>query len=159
MGVDISTYRARIGHFQPVNCDQRKPKYKKSRYKITKWNISTFFIFWCLSTSITTPPSPTTHRIPNITPQFRKASLLVPQFHDTQEYLSPGVLRGISGFPGMNSNKVCHMINGNRRSLGYKISSWNCGRGLMSGNNTFSDKLLDIKLFIQNNKPSLFGII
>ena len=51
------------------------------------------------------------------------------------------------------------MVNGNRRALGYKISSWNCGRGLMSGNNACSDKRLDIKLFIENQKPSLLGII
>ena len=129
MSVDIGTYRSRIGLFQSVNCNQKKPKYKLSRCKIPKWNISTFFVFWCLSSAITNPPVPIRHQIPDMTPQFRTFSM-VPHVSVNQDYLSPIWQQGLKGFPGVNSNKMCHMTNGNRRKLGYKLSSWNCGRGV-----------------------------
>ena len=88
MSVDIGTYRARIGLFQSVNCNQKKPKYKLSRCKIPKWNISTFFFFWCLSSAITNPPVPIRHQIPDMTPQFRTFSM-VPHVSANQDYLSP----------------------------------------------------------------------
>ena len=80
-----------------------------------------------------------------MTPQFRTFSM-VPHVSVNQDYLSPIWQQGLKGFPGVNSNKTCHMTNGNRRNLGYKLSSWNCGRGLMSRNESVSDKLLDIKI-------------
>ena len=83
----------------------------------------------------------------------------VPALAQFQESVLTNWQPGLMGFPGTNLNKVCHMVNGNRRALGYKISSWNCGRGLMSRNNASSDKLLDIKLFIEKHKPSLLGIL
>ena len=51
------------------------------------------------------------------------------------------------------------MTNGNRHILGNKLSAWNCGRGLMSRNDSVSDKLIDVKQFIQKNQPILFAII
>ena len=53
-----------------------------------------------------------------------------------------------------------HSINGNRR-LGYKIASWNCNRGLLKANNDVidSEKLVDVKLFIQEHKPHIFCVI
>ena len=39
------------------------------------------------------------------------------------------------------------------------MSAWNCGRGLMSRNDSVSDKLIDVKQFIQKNQPSLLAII
>ena len=60
---------------------------------------------------------------------------------------------GLQGFIGQNLNKTCHMLNGNKKSLGYKISVWNCGRGLLSHRVKQSDKMTDIKLFIQQHNP------
>ena len=51
------------------------------------------------------------------------------------------------------------MVNGNRKVPGYKIAGWNCGRGLMSRNGKKTDKIVDIKLFIEQNKPGLLGVI
>ena len=51
------------------------------------------------------------------------------------------------------------MVNGNRKVSGYKIAGWNCGRGLMSRNGKKTDKIVDIKLFIEQNRPSLLGVI
>ena len=66
---------------------------------------------------------------------------------------------GLQGFESQKSNKTCHCVNGNRKNPGYKIAGWNCGRGLMSRNEKKTDKIVDIKLFIEKNNPSLFGVI
>ena len=48
-----------------------------------------------------------------------------------------------------SSNHLEHSLNGNRKT-GYKIASWNCNRGLIINNmESESDKLVDIKLFIE----------
>ena len=50
-------------------------------------------------------------------------------------------------------NKICHILFGNRRNIGYKYFSWNCGRGLLSKN-----KLDDVKNISQRHKPHFMGI-
>ena len=62
------------------------------------------------------------------------------------------------GTLGLSNNKLLKMINGNRRSLGYKLAVWNCERGLL-GLDGASEKLQDIKQFIERKKPHVFGII
>ena len=59
---------------------------------------------------------------------------------------------------GLSVNKLQKIINGNRRSVGYKLAVWNCGRGLIKEGG-FSVKLLEIKQFIEAKKPHCFGII
>ena len=49
-------------------------------------------------------------------------------------------------------------LNGNKQT-GYKLVSWNCGRGLLLGTEVDSTKFIDIKLFIQKYKPHLFAVI
>ena len=59
---------------------------------------------------------------------------------------------------GLSNNKLQKLINGNRRTLGYKLAVWNCERGLL-GVNGATSKLQDIKNFILKNRPHLFGVI
>ena len=159
MSVDICTFRARIGLFDLSKSDGRKPKYKKPRYKTTKWNISIFLLLCCVTSSVSSPPPTSNHHLPGSTHRYRQLTTYTAQLPDIQDNLSSELKNSLSGFQGINHNKICKIINGNRRSIGYQISSWNCGRGLMSSTGSVSDKLLDIKLFIQKNKPSIFGII
>ena len=49
------------------------------------------------------------------------------------------------------------MINGNRRSVGYKLAVWNCGRGLVQEG--FSVKFHEVKQFLETKRPHCFGII
>ena len=67
--------------------------------------------------------------------------------------------KGVKLIGGGNVNKIMHVQNGNRRNLGYRIAAWNCNRGLLKQGDRDSDKLTDIKLFIEENKPHLFGVI
>ena len=57
-----------------------------------------------------------------------------------------------------DSNQLAHSISGNRR-LGYKISFWNCRCKLINQSGSDTNKLVDIKKFIERNKPLIFGII
>ena len=58
---------------------------------------------------------------------------------------------------GLSINKLQKIINGNRRSNGYKLAVWNCGRGLVQDG--FSVKLNEIKQFIEAKRPHCFGVI
>ena len=60
--------------------------------------------------------------------------------------------------PGLSNNKIQSIINGNRRSIGYKLSVWNCNRGLLLEGGK-STKLSDIKIFMELNKPHVYGLI
>ena len=50
-------------------------------------------------------------------------------------------------------NKLCHIMDGNRRNPGYKYFSWNCDRGFISEN-----KLEDLKCFAFRNKPHVINV-
>ena len=58
---------------------------------------------------------------------------------------------------GLQTNKIQKIINGNRRSQGYKLAVWNCGRGLVQED--FSIKFNEIKKFVESKKPHCFAII
>ena len=58
---------------------------------------------------------------------------------------------------GISNNKYQKIINGNRRTLGYKLSVWNCGRGLMQEGE--SSKFNEVKQFLHMEKPHCLAII
>lgn len=54
---------------------------------------------------------------------------------------------GLMGFGLDATNKICHMLTGNENINGINLASWNCAR-------TLTEKIEDIKLFIENYKRS-----
>ena len=58
---------------------------------------------------------------------------------------------------GLSINKMLKIINGNRRSVGYRLAVWNCGRGLVQEG--FSTKFQEVKHFLRSKKPHCFGVI
>ena len=50
-------------------------------------------------------------------------------------------------------NKLCHILYGYRRNLGYKYFSWNCDRAYLSKN-----KIEDVKQIAIRHKPHFIGI-
>ena len=54
----------------------------------------------------------------------------------------------------LSINKLCHIIYGNRRNVGYKYFSWNCDRGFIS-----KKKHEDVKVFAERHKPHVMNII
>ena len=57
---------------------------------------------------------------------------------------------GLKWSYGLSVNKLNHILNGNRRNVGYKYFSWNCDRGLIGKN-----KIDDIRIFAAKYKPSV----
>ena len=58
---------------------------------------------------------------------------------------------GLMGFGLDATNKICHMLTGNKNINGINLASWNCATAL-------TEKIEDIKLFIENYKPHIFAI-
>ena len=70
-----------------------------------------------------------------------------------QEYLiSPQYLTWASS-SSLSINKLCQILFGNRRNLGYKYFSWNCDRAYLSKN-----KIEDVKQIATRHKPHFIGI-
>ena len=149
MSVEIELYRLRIGNFVQIS---------KSRERMTKHITSPLWtiIIICL---LCWSDCADSHYSPTKACQVIKFSNL---YHGIRPHLST-VGQGNTLFriclPGLSVNKVCHILFGNRRVLGYKIASWNCGRGLLVSKSSISDKFLDIQLFIKKQNPSLLCII
>ena len=58
------------------------------------------------------------------------------------------------------NNSIIHAINGNRRErVGYRLSFWNCRKKLLNHDTIETNKLTDIKCFIQKHRPHVLGII
>ena len=68
-----------------------------------------------------------------------------------------GVLSG--SFIASSVNKQLHTQHGNIRRIGYRVVSWNCGRGLLLGTEAESPKFVDIKCYIEKHDPHLFSVI
>ena len=154
MAVSIEYYRFKIGCFQPNFTKQPKVQVRKCVNNATMSWLYILIHAYLLSFSSTVPAQYyKTVRGQN----FYKCTL----FSESQVCkVSTATWHwGLQGFEHQKLNKTCHMVNGNRKVPGYKIAGWNCGRGLMSRNGKKTDKIADIKLFIEQNKPGLLGVI
>ena len=58
-----------------------------------------------------------------------------------------------------DTNHLAHSLTGNKRRLGYKLSLWNCRRKLLDQSNRDTNKFIDIKNFVEKNKPHVLSII
>ena len=153
MGVSIECYRQRIGCFK--NTGVKMKRYSVSKNQIL--NIRTRFIFSFLIRTI----------------------LLFTLFHSTVSIshinsssagtfrTSVNLLKGAKGFPIEHSirncriswpysnsgNNLIHAICGNKRNVGYKYLSWNCGRGFLS-----EHKIDDLKMTINRHRPHVVAV-
>ena len=191
MGIDICTYRSRIGTFQFRVRIKNKTKLKLSRMT----NNSRFCYIHIILILLTFNQPP----LLDIQPyQILNTTSTYPTLRHQSEHLTsvftvptvgsnrnsekstttffPSVCKSLNScsslptvqtkwrsgitYPGgMNINKIMHIQNGNRKSLGYNIAAWNCNRGLLKAGDHDSNKLTEIKLFIEEKKPHLLGII
>ena len=61
-------------------------------------------------------------------------------------------------FQGLSSNKIAHMINGNR-GRSYNIGMWNCRKGLVDRENLPTAKMKDVKDFLGSNDLQVMCLI
>ena len=79
-----------------------------------------------------------------------KINISAQKVQDNLEHLNLGKLNWGSS---LSINKLCHIINGNRRNVGYKYFGWNCDRVFLSRN-----KHEDVKIFAARHKPHVMSI-
>ena len=60
---------------------------------------------------------------------------------------------GLSGYPTININTICHLLFGNRRNVGYTYLAWNCDKGFFA-----QKKLDDIKIAAGRHNPEVIGV-
>ena len=118
MGISVQLYRIRIGSFE-TNKQPRKMNYNKLRrgkcYRISILIFSILILQLC--NGCYQPQS-----------DFIKTSHLRQKHKEIGQEESKLYSWAQSG---LSINKFQKIINGNRRSIGYKLAVWNCGRGLV----------------------------
>ena len=147
MTISVQLYRIRIGHFNISKIHENKIKINSTN--MTR-NLLPRLLFLLTFSALTLPAlyllnlhAPENHHL--VTPT-------------TRESFSPVSTNVFSRARlGKSINKIQKIINGNRRTTGFKFAVWNCGRGLVQ--ETFSYKLHEVKQFIISKKPHCFGII
>ena len=144
MGISIELYRIRIGHFE-----SNKPgKMKCKKLRSGKYSNITILIFsiliFQLDNGCFQTPSDFSRTANLIRPKYREIGWEEIKLYSWAQ-------------SGLSINKFQKIINGNRRSVGYKLAVWNCGRGLVQEG--FSVKFHEIKQFLETKGPHCFGII
>ena len=153
MGIDAIAYRYRIGVFE---FRKKRRVQRKNKIKAPKMNRNNPMFFMLLTFLMIHSPGPAIPRHSwNIS--FSTNSSFSPI---TQPSNISSTTSTISWSYCCQTNALQHSLNGNKRRLGYKLASWNCNRGLVKHvDGMDSDKLVDIKLFINEHKPHLFAIL
>ena len=168
MDISNEAYRQVIGAFQ------FKPRKSKTIYYKTKVFMkgdskSWQFAFCLLSYLIVVSTMlPSTNPNPNlkcvscdkikITKPLQRLTAhqikITKPFKMYQTELVQAYTGGISWYYSADNNKICHIINGNRRNLGYKYFMWNCDRGVLKEN-----KIEDVRIFAERKSPHIMTLI
>ena len=134
MGITIELYRIRIGHFKS-NKPRKINLIKLTRGKQSKVTILIFsFIIFQLCNGCFQTRSDFCRTTNPVSPKCREVGREVTKFYSWAQ-------------SGLSINKFQKIIIGNRRSVGYKLAVWNCGRGLVQEG--FSVKFHEVKHFLR----------
>ena len=166
MGISLEQYRFKIGLNEPYS------RSKSSKTRVSSQNRaffykSVFIIVFLLTTPIF-PPRNTLCRL--------QSSCYLPSYddfipdvcEDTLKCCSIAkvaiIIENVYSLPIHWSYRVkvsalCHAILGNRRRHSYKFGFWNCRKGLLINNEIESAKFSEIKSFLSNHRPHVFGIV
>ena len=166
MGISTQQYIIKIGINYWISVKNiRKPKSSSVVPKSTKTNTLNLKLLILLAIVLLFP-HPSLSQSRNKRTSSRRIYTPDPTYNSTkinpilpflqQNLNQPCCMRW--NITGLSTNKLQSMINGNRRSLGYKLVVWNCGGGLL-GSVGPTNKLEDIKEFIKNKKLHALGIV
>ena len=149
MGVSTEVYRIRIGNFNCSKIKSRQIKLSDPNRKIyagkCKMGMSVILICSILLLHLMYQPS------------LNYRTRTVKKINNSEDIGREKILFYSWARSGLSINKFQKMINGNRRSVGYRLAVWNCGRGLIQEG--FSTKFQEVKHFLQTKKPHCFGVI
>ena len=151
MSISLESYRQRIGCFSQTPYSRSKVRNVFIKPRRNTFNLMLLFIriLLPLSLLILAPDS-------FYSPSQLNKSTLNYKLHfncEIDSILHPLWKTGISWSSSNDGNKLSHATNGNKRNMGYKYLSWNCGRGFISEN-----KLEDLKMFIGRHEPHAIGV-
>ena len=156
MGICLTLWRSRIGNFNQKqvkipkhlrNMNNSMTKQPKCKFGLLKLLV----IFISLSCSISISQEHASH-----------SNVLPPKPGSNYKYQDVFIAPSVSiTWPCTTSsnNSTIHAINGNRRRVGYRLSFWNCRKKLLNHDTIETNKLTDIKCFIQKHRPHVLGII
>ena len=153
MGISNQDFRVRIGMFQNTNmksrnkfkCEPTKLKVKSCLSTVAIY-LSILLIVNCL---LLNPSDGVKTRNTNFKSNLKKCLIKTEDLMTNQTFCWSQY--------GLSINKIQKIINGNRRVVEYKLAVWNCSRGLVQDG--FSNKLVEIKQFIELKKPHCFAVI
>ena len=159
MGVELQQYRSAVGSFN-LQGRKNKTSYKlrlrsdsiyfmkvKNDRKVTIRDIFISIIIWGVLISASCScnseirDNPSSNR-----PLYLRAHIPI-----RNSVTNPP--SGLLGFSIKLTNKLSHIINGNRRNIGYTYMTWNCDKGFLTKN-----KIDDIKLAATKYNPHVIGV-
>ena len=166
MSVSLNQYRIAIGIFDLNKKNRFKRKHKiKVPHSSGRATMMNLFVSLLLLVSTNFQAETGLHslRVKQLHGlRVEHSNLVKYKANQTPDFIGQDSHMGnysFNGFcTGKTANKSQQIVNGNRRSLGYKLAVWNCGRGLINAGGGTA-KLNDVKLFIQNKKPHKYGLI
>ena len=148
MTISLQAYRLSIGLF---NLTGKSPRRKYSKQKMSNQVPFDFIILGLLMFLVQNPVS---------VQSTSKMTMTMPCLYITAptDITNPSVV-SLSWSQCIKTNDLCHNLLGNRRRLGYKFAVWNCRKALLRGNTFDSNKLIEVKHFIQKHSPHALGLI
>jgi hypothetical protein len=158
MGISAQAFRTRIGYFNLTKIKESKFKSMKTKmqWQCWAWPIKTLVAILLLNTTLIAFNLSNSDSYQGQKQNVSKVKIIEDDiFSKSSQHLNTHNLSWSK--LGCSGNKLQKIINGNRRSIGYKLAVWNCGRGLVQED--FSHKFSEIKQFIESKKPHCFGII
>ena len=165
MEISLQQYRISIGTYSKSGLPKLGNKYRKSIhrdkldirtrslslwYRLIVWTLIYFSLNAYLFTSATDEQSQCMDA-PYMKTETLSCLKTSPQ--KLQEHLINPQYLTLASSSSLSINKLCHILFGNRRNLGYKYFSWNCDRAYLSKN-----KIEDVKQIAMRHKPHFIGI-
>ena len=155
MEISLQQYRISIGTYLKSGLPKHGNKLRKNKnnLKISKLPISQFFICLLIACLITNAAWISNHYMEPHCMESESSTCMKPfpqrpqEFNMTLQYVT------WASSSCLSINKLCHILFGNRRNLGYKYFFWNCDRGFLSKN-----KIEDVKQVVSRHKPHFLGI-
>ena len=129
----------------------RKRPTKCSNFQVL---ILCMFIFWSISNIVDTSVQPINSNCQNF---LVSASVL--RHLISEDGMHNSSLTFNWSYTVSNINSLNHSLYGNRKRLGYKLAFWNCRKGLINKSGCRTTKVIDVKRFVEKNKPHVFGIL
>ena len=152
MGVDIVQYCSKIGcfnsrtrfnksmtinsNFRNMTCNNKQSMFSQIFIPIILWTV---FLYISVPTTSTHSNDDCIRKHP------------INHVKEGNNLTNPPT--GMFGFSTTEVNKINHIMNGNRRNIGYTYMTWNCDKGYLN-----NKKIDDIKLAASMYKPEIIGV-